>query len=772
MSCGKSIVIIQHGKLIMDEQNIKNHLERCEHRNAIENALKIIKSKGNLDLWPTNTNNGDLRIGVHGNGVRAKATYIWFIINKNNIHTSFCPSFWRKVLAKNNYSNNDMTQFLATVFGDYNFNDSLIELDGYWHLRISLSNLNEYPENIHSILINKLNESNVEPEDSLDGDGMNDKISKVSLNQILFGPPGTGKTYSTIDAALEILDPKFLIENIKNRTALKARFDDFTGSQDIRFVTFHQSMSYEDFVEGLAAETNDGKISYEVKPGIFKQICDAALAKVIKKQDTNISLEGKRVWKMSLGNTQGDDTYIFQECIEQNRILLGYGDELDFSSCKDRTDVHNHFLANGRTELSRNAYEVTAVSTLVSRMNIGDLVVVSEGNYKFRAIGEITSDYQFIDRNGQDSYNQSRSVRWLRVYQPSLPNEQLMNNAFSQMTLYELRDTSINHDKLRSLFNKLQEEDDKPRSKVLIIDEINRGNISKIFGELITLIEPSKRKVVDPENKNGDEETLEVVLPYSKTAFSVPDNVYIIGTMNTSDRSLSSLDMALRRRFVFKEMPPKPELLDEVEVAGINIGKLLAIMNQRIEVLLGRDYCLGHAYFIPLNNDSSVEDLSSIFQKQIIPLLQEYFFEDWERIQWVLNDHRKNTNDRFIIKSEHNLMSLFGDIDSLNSTSLPWILNEDAFERVEAYLGIIDHQFKIPENDTSCEYQHGNLTIKLIASGSIEVWREGKCLSPTKPHLRKMASELDVALEGAQGHILNTRSLGRKIIATLAEKKV
>lgn len=509
------------------------------------------------------------------------------------------------------------------------------------------------------------------------------------LNQILFGPPGTGKTYSTIDTALEILDPNFLIENVGDRTALKTRFDEFINNQDIRFVTFHQSLSYEDFVEGLAATTDDGKISYEVKPGIFKQLCDAALAKVIKRQDTNINLAGKHIWKMSLGNTQGDDAYIFQECIEQNRILLGYGDELDFSHCKDRAAVHEHFVASGRTELSRNSYEVTAVSTLVSRMSIGDLVVVSEGNYKFRAIGEITSDYQFIDRSSQDGYNQSRSVRWLRVYQPGLPNEQLMNNAFSQMTLYELRDTSINHDKLRALFSDPQERDDKQRAKVLIIDEINRGNIAKIFGELITLIEPSKRKVVEPKDKKGDEETLEVVLPYSKTTFSVPANVYIIGTMNTSDRSLAGLDIALRRRFTFKEMPPKPELLDGVEIEGINIGELLAVMNQRIDVLLGRDYCLGHAYFMSLTNDSTLSDLAAIFQKQIFPLLQEYFFEDWQRIQWVLNDHRKTTNQFVTRQTINDLNDLFGGDVTISDHQLPWIINKDAFVSADAYKGII-----------------------------------------------------------------------------------
>ncbi|MCC0297081.1 McrB family protein, partial [Pseudomonas aeruginosa] len=137
--------------------------------------------------------------------------------------------------------------------------------------------------------------------------------------------------------------------------------------------------------------------------------------------------------------------------------------------------------------------------------------------------------------------------------------------------------------------------DSNSTARVLIIDEINRGNVSRIFGELITLIEQSKRA--------GAEEALSVVLPYSKQRFSVPQNVYLIGTMNTADRSLAGLDIALRRRFEFREMPPRPELLDDVRIGGLNVGQLLRTMNQRIEVLLDRDHCLGHAYFIPLKTE-------------------------------------------------------------------------------------------------------------------------------------------------------------------------
>jgi len=217
--------------------------------------------------------------------------------------------------------------------------------------------------------------------------------------------------------------------------------------------------------------------------------------------------------------------------------------------------------------------------------------------------------------------------------------------------------------------------------KVLVIDEINRGNIARIFGDLITLIEPSKRA--------GMPEALEVILPYSKKPFSVPRNLHIVGTMNTADRSLAGLDIALRRRFEFREMPPRPELLDDTYVVDVCIGDLLRVMNARIEVLLDRDHCLGHAYFMPLVEDASIPRLARIFEKSILPLLQEYFFEDWQRIQWILNDHRKPKELQFVQKPEANLDQLFGSDVIVNEQNLRWMINTPAFSQLDAYRGVI-----------------------------------------------------------------------------------
>ena len=220
-----------------------------------------------------------------------------------------------------------------------------------------------------------------------------------------------------------------------------------------------------------------------------------------------------------------------------------------------------------------------------------------------------------------------------------------------------------------------------PKPFILIIDEINRGNISRIFGELITLIEDSKRA--------GAEEALSVTLPYSKKEFSVPNNVYIIGTMNSSDRSLTGLDIALRRRFTFIEMPPKPELLNDVVIEGLNVGKLLEVINQRIEVLLDRDHCIGHANFMSLKKQPTLEHLASIFKQKIIPQLQEYFFDDWSKINMVLN------NNGMLQTKPVEKSVLFPNVDTDEASYFEgqktWEMIDSAFDSIKSFVQIIKH---------------------------------------------------------------------------------
>ena len=213
---------------------------------------------------------------------------------------------------------------------------------------------------------------------------------------------------------------------------------------------------------------------------------------------------------------------------------------------------------------------------------------------------------------------------------------------------------------------------DRSNKYVFIIDEINRGNISKIFGELITLIEDSKRA--------GEDEAMSVTLPYSQEYFSVPENVYILGTMNTADRSIALMDTALRRRFEFIEMMPKEKLLTDIVIDNVNVKKMLETMNRRIEALYDREHTLGHAFFMPLKNEkkATINQLASIFKNKIIPLLQEYFYEDYEKIMLVLGINPQNDDDsKFIsVKSNENLFKKSSDID-LNST---YKINKDSFK--------------------------------------------------------------------------------------------
>jgi len=298
-------------------------------------------------------------------------------------------------------------------------------------------------------------------------EAMENEENTIDLNQIFFGPPGTGKTFHTINEAIKIADPEFYEIHKNDRDQLKDRFKLLSLNNDnesvgqIGFTTFHQSFSYEDFIEGIKPnEPKDGDtfLKYEIKEGVFKKIC-------------------------------------------------------------------------------------------------------------------------------------------------------------------RLADDSLNDSVLTT------------KNFVLIIDEINRGNVSSVFGELITLIEKDKRA--------GADEELSVTLPYSKEIFSVPQNVYIIGTMNTADRSIEALDTALRRRFSFTDMPPKPELIKTVgslkstngKLGDINVVKILKTINNRIEKLIDKDHKIGHSYFLNISNK---QDLKDTFRDKVIPLLEEYFFGDFGKISLVL----------------------------------------------------------------------------------------------------------------------------------------
>ena len=229
----------------------------------------------------------------------------------------------------------------------------------------------------------------------------------------------------------------------------------------------------------------------------------------------------------------------------------------------------------------------------------------------------------------------------------------------------------------------------EPETKpfVFIIDEVNRGNISKIFGELITLIEETKRA--------GAPEAMEATLPYSGEPFSVPSNVYILGTMNTADRSIALMDKALRRRFRFEEMMPNADVLREIGadmVDDLDVAAMLEKINERITYLYDREHTIGHAFFTGLKDDPTVEKLASIFSKSVIPLLQEYFYEDYRKIQLVLGDNGKtNAEHKFIKDMDVVAGSIFkGNVEDI--VDLPekkFEINESALYKIDSYKEII-----------------------------------------------------------------------------------
>jgi len=510
-------------------------------------------------------------------------------------------------------------------------------------------------------------------------------VARQPLNQILYGPPGTGKTYATIDAALAILDPSYLDANLSDRKALKFRFDVFARERRLRFVTFHQSFSYEDFVEGIRAGTGDDSdaesLSYSVEPGVLAALCADAARN--HESDVRIGVgAAPTVWKLSLSEASSKDG-TRQYCFDHGEARIGW-DHVG--------DIRNADLSAPALRLG--PVDQRSLQYFAYEMQIGDVILCLGSKTSARAVGVVAGEYEYsptVPAGVREDYVHRRAVRWLNTQLDFDIRTLNGGKEFTLPTVYPL--TRIEWSQLESA---LRAEGSLPDSAaiamhseklpyVLVIDEINRGNISRIFGELITLIEPSKRA--------GAAEALEVLLPYSKKPFSVPANVHLIGTMNTADRSLTAMDVALRRRFVFKEMPPRPGLLQGVEVGAIRIDELLTVMNQRIEALLDRDHCLGHAYFMPLREDASAAKLAEIFRVQVLPLLQEYFFDDWHRIQWVLNDHRKrNAAYRFVSTSEVDAEALFGNAVNIARSPQLWRINEDAFLCEQSYLGVINHE--------------------------------------------------------------------------------
>ena len=455
------------------------------------------------------------------------------------------------------------------------------------------------------------------------------------LCSVLYGPPGTGKTYLAMERAVEICDGV----PAKDREAAMERFRQLCAAGRVEVVTFHQSYSYEEFVEGIRPVLDEnegdgepsGKLRYEVKDGVFKVLCRAAEAPP-PAAGQRVDLTDVSFWKMSLGNTgDPDDNAIYEQSLADSSLLLGWGRDTDYTGCDDSAAI----LAKVRTLRSDAAptdMDVSAVQNFKNTMRKGDIVIVSDGNHKFRAIAQVTGDYEFSDGTGV-RYRQRRPVRWLATYAKSLSTDRITSKAFSQRTLHRLKREDLKLDALAALIGQAPTTAGRQPSVqrfVMVIDEINRGNISKILGELITLLEEDKRI--------GARNQLRVQLPYSREDFGVPPNVYVLGTMNTADRSIALLDTALRRRFEFEELMPDSDVVratcgNRGNVEGVDVAAMLDAINRRIELLFDRDHQIGHAYFAGV---TTLEELRHRFRRKVVPLLQEYFYGDWTKVARVL----------------------------------------------------------------------------------------------------------------------------------------
>ena len=436
-------------------------------------------------------------------------------------------------------------------------------------------------------------------------------------NVVLYGAPGTGKTYDVPELAVRLCDPAFMAAE-PSREEIVSRYNQLKTEKRIAFTTFHQSLDYEDWIEGLRPFVNENnQVTYEIESGIFKKLCEEAERPVVKDKQVGIA-DNAVVWKVSLAGT--GDNPVRSDCMKNSYIRIGwdgYGPVIS-----DETDWS---VYNGEGKQILDAY--------INKMKIGDIVMSCYSSQTIDAIGVVVSDYEFDD--SLPNYKRVRRVNWLVKNINENIVEMNDGKTMTLGTVYRLN--SITLDNVKSILEKYDtsskmEENDK--AYVMVIDELNRGNVSKVFGELITLLEADKRK--------GRINAESVVLPYSKKAFHIPNNVYLIATMNTADRSLGSLDYAIRRRFAFIAEKPfglevdgfNEELFelvsslfvknfDEYKESGWDLTMKLEPADTLSEEYKPEDVWIGHSYFL-MQDEEGEDNTSNRLLYEIIPLLEEY----------------------------------------------------------------------------------------------------------------------------------------------------
>ncbi|WP_103575300.1 McrB family protein, partial [Campylobacter concisus] len=467
----------------------------------------------------------------------------------------------------------------------------------------------------------------------------NNEIQKrqinFSLNQILYGPPGTGKTYK-----LSKIMGKFTQElNVKSSGDTDAlyemlKIETYTWSQVAAAILYDAAMSN---VNGGWLKLNNGIVNHT----LFKL---KSIKSGSKRPNQTISTD-------LLAHTKMDCKYV--NIKRKNPPFIFEKNE------KSEWRVDTKILNDECPE---------AIDLYEKYKEIKDKKVgtsYTKENFKFITFHQSYGYEEFVEgiKPVFDGENEDSDITYeisKGIFYQCCENALLLSDYkgklrdFCDMPKYERQ----------KFFN-----ENTPKYAIFI-DEINRGNISKIFGELITLIEPSKRLWADDE--------IMVELPYSKEKFGVPSNLYIIGTMNTADRSIALMDTALRRRFEFVEMMPEYDTLNETIIEGINVGEMLKTINERIEYLYDRDHTIGHAYFI---NVSDLKTLANVFKNKILPLLQEYFYDDWEKIRLVLGDSQ-------FIKEKKPANALFKSGTDYINDKILYEIDKEAFYDKQNYLKI------------------------------------------------------------------------------------
>jgi len=467
----------------------------------------------------------------------------------------------------------------------------------------------------------------------------------MTLNTILYGPPGTGKTYHSANRALEIINGEIEPERVDN----KKEFNRLQRDGRIYFTTFHQNMSYEDFIEGikpLEPKDDDEFLQYKIQDGLFMKACIEATYDYIKNNFPQNNQENQ----IRTFNQLFDQLYEQIEELGEDNLDTLNGGEVTVSVTDQGNFSIKHINGTRSYTVSRSRLE-PLFNTFT------DLSTINNIHQEFRAIiGGCNSTAFWAVLN---------AIRSL----------QLEENHITQNVNLSYEDKRSVVKSFWKNANYTQLEEDLSNPYVFIIDEINRGNIAQIFGELITLLEEDKRL--------GKREEIRLELPYSKQPFCVPPNLFIIGTMNTADRSVEALDTALRRRFSFIPMLSNHELLTNLP-EGVNLSKMLETLNSRLKVLKDKDHTIGHAWLWDI---TTVDGLILVFKDKILPLLQEFFYNDYEKLGLLLGDRFVEidiTADRDLFAHFHKGVSLRGQYNNKSVYKLtdPTTWDADAFKSI------------------------------------------------------------------------------------------